>query len=243
MSKILLLSDPILATSLILSYDRNRKPSPMHCFSMVRGGQQSTIVPPILYPLSYAPYCHAFMHIFYTIFPLRWLVAWINMGSMQTPFPCQLPRFPNHIICLLSLVGRCPNKRLGSRFVNYVLASQSTKQATIQVYGCELDDGENKKHITSICALVSSPPIEHQATNMLQQSCASLVLVCHFGIGIVYLSHNRPEQMTNSDVLNSTRSISLPLLISYPVFFPLSGLTPILSRLPERDVATSWCTS
>ena len=89
----------------------------------------------------------------------------------------------------------------------------------------------------------SSPPIEHQATNMLQQSCASLVLVCHFGIGIVYLSHNRPEQMTNSDVLNSTRSISLPLLISYPVFFPLSGLTPILSRLPERDVTTSWCTS
>ena len=124
MSKILLLSDPILATSLILSYDRNRKPSPMHCFSMVRGGQQSTIVPPILYPLSYAPYCHAFMHIFYTIFPLRWLVAWINMGSMQTPFPCQLPRFPNHIICLLSLVGRCPNKR---RFVNCVSSYEPTK--------------------------------------------------------------------------------------------------------------------
>ena len=127
MSKILLLSDPILATSLILSYDRNRKPSPMHCFSMVRGGQQSTIVPPILYPLSYAPYCHAFMHIFYMIFPLRWLVAWINMGSMQTPFPCQLPRFPNHIICLLSLVGRCPNKRLGSRFVNCVSSYEPTK--------------------------------------------------------------------------------------------------------------------
>ena len=127
MFKILLLSDPILATSLILSYDRNRKPSPMHCFSMVHGGQQSTIVPPILYPLSYAPYCHAFMHIFYTIFPLRWLVAWINMGSMQTPFPCQLPRFPNHIICLLSLVGRCPNKRLGSRFVNCVSSYEPTK--------------------------------------------------------------------------------------------------------------------
>ena len=127
MSKILLLSDPILATSLILSYDRNRKPSPMQFFSMVHGGQQSTIVPPILYPLSYAPYCHAFMHIFYTIFPLRWLVAWINMGSMQTPFPCQLPRFPNHIICLLSLVGRCPNKRLGSRFVNCVSSYEPTK--------------------------------------------------------------------------------------------------------------------
>ena len=127
MSKILLLSDPILATSLILSYDRNRKPSPMQFFSMVHGGQQSTIVPPILYPLSYAPYCHAFMHIFYMIFPLRWLVAWINMGSMQTPFPCQQPRFPNHIICLLSLVGRCPNKRLGSRFVNCVSSYEPTK--------------------------------------------------------------------------------------------------------------------
>jgi hypothetical protein len=56
-----------------------------------------------------------------------------------------------------------------------------------------------------------------------------------------FITKYRPAHiyMTSSDALNSTSSISLPLLASYPIFFPLY----ILSRLPAKDVLTSCSAS
>ena len=67
-------------------------------------------------------------------------------------------------------------------------------------------------------------------------SCSSMSVWYWYS---TFITEHRPTHMTSSDALNSTSSISLPLLASYPVFFPLY----ILSRLPAKDVLTSCSAS
>ena len=62
------------------------------------------------------------------------------------------------------------------------------------------------------------------ATTVMCISCSSMLVWYWHSI---FITEHRPTHMTSSDALNSTSSISHPLLVSYSVFFPLSGLAPI----------------
>ena len=72
------------------------------------------------------------------------------------------------------------------------------------------------------------------ATTVMCISCSSMsVWYWHS----TFITEHRSAHMTSSDALNSTSSISLPLLLSYPVFFPLYSCLGCQQRMSWPHVA------
>jgi len=128
----------------------------------------------------------------------------------------------------------------------HVLASQTIEQVTIQVCDCKLWRWSTQKayhQYLSVSAITTN-----QAPYMLQQSCASLVLACQFGIGIVHLSQNIDRRIWPARMRwippAQSRSLSSYLIPYFsPIRFSVTEQAWARCQMGQVTVATRYCST